>query len=135
MMLGIGFNSFFAPVPCAEHHDALADADNQHLEKELILIAQRYAGQRILRIPSNHDIVRQIDGIRQQVLQGNARRQTGKGFIKSLISNYTRFSSLSCDFFLNSTNLRKFSVALLLLYACLNKLQCIFPPNRFDFML
>lgn len=88
MMLGIGFNSFLPQYRGAEHHDALADADNQHLQKELILIAQRYAGQRILGIPSNHDVVRQIDRIRQQVLQGNARRQSGKGFIKSLISNH-----------------------------------------------
>ena len=90
---------FFAPVARAQHDDALAHALHQHLQEKLQLIAQRGAGQRILRKAAQHDVIRHVDRIGQQVLQRERQGQDGEGLVKRLFAQHTvhRISPLFVD--------------------------------------
>ena len=71
-----------APVLGAKHDHAFTNADHHHLQQKLNLIAQRNAGQRVLRVRANHEVIGQVDRIGEQVLQGERQYKAREYFVK-----------------------------------------------------
>ena len=73
-----GLELFPAPVLRAHNDRALARADDQHLEKELDLLAQTDAAHRVLAVTSEHERIHHVDAVGQQILQRQRQRQNHK---------------------------------------------------------
>ena len=80
-----GLDLTLAPVLRADDDQALAHAHDHHLQKELDLVGEGHARERVLAVAAQHDVVREPHAVDDDVLQCDGQRQRQKRLVEVLV--------------------------------------------------